>query len=337
MKQDLSGDDLKTMLMVKIRDDLEKIEESLRLNVNANLELVRKIAGHILFAGGKRLRPLLMINCAKMCGYQGKQGERKALVDFSIIFEYLHAATLLHDDVIDEAVARRGRKTAHHIWSAPEVILTGDFLLARSLSITADTRNPDIISTIATITEEMSQGEIDQLMYKGRLDLSREHYFSIIRRKTAVLIEGACRCGALLAGAAKTLEDALFNYGHNLGMAFQMADDLLDYTSDAQTLGKKPGADLREGKLTLPLIKTLERASQEDRILIEKIVMAKEFSQTGFGDLVALIRKYKGIEYTEAKALEYVENAKRCLDMFQASDQKELLTMLADYSVKREV
>ncbi|MCP3887297.1 MAG: polyprenyl synthetase family protein, partial [Desulfobulbaceae bacterium] len=214
---------------------------------------------------------------------------------------------------------------------------TGDFLFSCSLSITAKTENPKIVSTIAHITEEMSQGEIDQLNQKNKLDLSEDHYFRIIRRKTAVLIEGACRCGALLVNASKEKEDALFNYGHNLGMAFQMADDLLDYTSDAETLGKNPGADIREGKLTLPLIKTLESASKEDKVKIEKIIKTSEFNKIEFNELVDMIHEYKGIEYTEKKALEYVKNAKTCLEIFESSEQKELLTELADYSIKRKV
>ena len=337
MTQNLADDDLKNSLKAKIQDDLVKIEESLKLNLNPHLELVRKIAGHLLFGKGKRLRPLLMINSAKMCGYHGKKEKEASIIDLAIVFEYLHAATLLHDDVIDEAEMRRGKKTAHKIWDSPIVILTGDFLLARSLSITAKTENIKIVSTIAHITEEMSQGEIDQLSQKNRLDLSEDHYFRIIRAKTAVLIEGACKCGALLANASKEREDALFNYGHNLGMAFQMADDLLDYTSDAKTLGKNPGADLREGKLTLPLIKTLERASKKDKSKIEKVIQATEFSQTEFEELISMIIEYKGIEYTQEKALEYVKSAKACLEIFESSEQKELLTQLADYSIKRKV
>ncbi|MCK5543146.1 MAG: polyprenyl synthetase family protein [Desulfobacterales bacterium] len=329
--------DLKNRLMEKIQGDLGKIEESLRKNLKGHLELVSEIAGHLLFGHGKRLRPLLMINSAKMCGYHEKPMPAKSIIDLAIIFEYLHAATLLHDDVIDEADMRRGKKAAHKKWDSPKVILTGDFLLARSSSIAIKTGNLKIISTIAHIAEEMSQGEIDQLNQKNNLDLSEDHYFRIINAKTAVLIEGACKCGALLANAPKEREDALFNYGHNLGMAFQMADDLLDYTADAKTLGKKPGADLREGKLTLPLIKTLERASKKDKGKIEKLILAIELSQAEFEELVSMILEYKGVEYTQEKALEYVKDAKACLEIFESSEQKELLTQLADYSIKRKV
>jgi octaprenyl-diphosphate synthase len=328
--------DLKSMVMSKIQGDLEKIEASLRENLNANLDLVNEIAGHLLFSNGKRLRPLLMIFSAKMCGYK-EISASATLIDFAIVFEYLHAATLLHDDVIDEADMRRGKKTAHKMWEAPKVILTGDFLLARSLCIATKTENLKIIDVISRITEEMAQGEIDQLIQKGNKDLSEDEYLKIIRRKTAVLIEGACKCGALLANAPNNKEDALFNYGHHLGMAFQMADDLLDYASDFETLGKNPGADLREGKLTLPLIKTLQRASKEDKAKIGKMIKASEFDPEEFKKLVLMIREYKGIEYTELKALEHVKSAKACLEIFEPSEQKELLSLLADYSIKRKV
>ncbi|MCK5100019.1 MAG: polyprenyl synthetase family protein [Desulfobacteraceae bacterium] len=336
MNQEVKGNSLKNQVMDRIKGDLGKIEESLVKNLNANLELVREIAGHLLFGNGKRLRPLLMIFSAKMCEYKEKS-KSASLVDFAIVFEYLHAATLLHDDVIDEADKRRGKKAAHRIWDAPKVILTGDFLLARSLSIATKTENLAIISVIARITEEMSQGEIEQLNQKGNLDLSEEEYLKIIRRKTAVLIEGACKCGALLANAPEDKEDALFNYGHHLGMAFQMADDLLDYTSDVETLGKNPGADLREGKLTLPLIRTLKRASKKDKSKIEKMIQSLEFDQVEFDELVSMIHDYKGIEYTKAKAVEHVRKAKACLEIFEPSEQKELLIMLADYSITRKV
>jgi octaprenyl-diphosphate synthase len=240
---------IKQRLIEMVATDLEKIEIALEHHLNPNLELVRQIASHLLFSGGKRLRPLLMIHSAGLCGYHNE-----FQIEFSIIFEYLHAATLLHDDVVDEADIRRGKKAAHTKWSAAKVVLTGDFLLARALDIAAKTKEPDIISVIAKITRDMSQGEIDQLEKKGKPDLSEDEYLEIIKRKTAVLIQGACRSGAILAKAQKEKQEALNQYGFHLGMAFQMADDLLDYTASAKELGKNPGADMREGKLTLPLI-----------------------------------------------------------------------------------
>ncbi len=323
---------LKEKIIDMVSPDLEKVETALEQNLNPNVELVKKIASHLLFSGGKRLRPLLMIHSARVCGYKNEFD-----ILFSTIFEYLHAATLLHDDVVDEADKRRGKKAAHTKWAAPEVVLTGDFLLALSLDIAARTREPDIISVIAKITRDMSQGEIDQLEKKGILNLSEKEYFRIIERKTAVLIQGACRSGAILARAGEDKEDALSHYGFHLGMAFQMADDLLDYLASAKELGKNPGADMREGKLTLPLIHSLANASQKDREWMETAIIAQKFDPEQFDKLKEKLYMYKGIEYTQKKAQEHVKKAKLCLDEFHDCQSKQLLNLIADYSIERKV
>ncbi len=363
---------LKSIILSKVKDDLLNIETALCENLNPCLTLVSDIAGHLLFSGGKRLRPLLMVLSSRLCGYRG--GDE---IKFSTIFEYLHAATLLHDDVVDGANMRRGKPSAHFKWNVSEVVLTGDFLLARSLSIASMTKIPELIEIIAKITEDMSQGEIEQLDRIGDINLTEKEYMEVIRRKTAVLIQGACKSGAILAfgrdmgsfsgmvhDAASDFgrddssvsfhlstndlnsnlksdpwekEKALNNYGYHLGMAFQMADDLLDYTADAESMGKNPGTDIREGKLTLPLIITLAKAEKQDRARIEKIIKASSFSNKEFIDLTAMLYKYKGIEYTESKAHNHVEKAKASLDIFKQSKSKDVMMMLADYAVARKV
>ncbi len=323
---------LKQKIIEQVTPDLEKVEQALEKNLKPNLELVKEIASHLLFSGGKRLRPLLMIHSARLCGYNNGFE-----IEFSTIFEYLHAATLLHDDVVDEADMRRGKKAAHTKWSAPKVVLTGDFLLARALDIAARTKEPGIISVIAKITQDMSQGEIDQLSKKGKLDLTKEEYLDVIEKKTAVLIQGACRSGAILASAQKEKEDALEQYGYHLGLAFQMADDLLDYTASAKELGKKPGADMREGKLTLPLIHSLANASVEDKIWMKKAILNPEFDPDEFEKLKEKLYTYQGIEYTENSAEDHVKQAKDCLKIFNDGDSKDLLNLIADYSIARKV
>ena len=323
---------LKQKIIEKVMPDLDRIEIALEHHLNPNLDLVKQIASHLLFSGGKRLRPLLMVHSARLCGYTNGFE-----IEFSTIFEYLHAATLLHDDVVDEADMRRGRKAAHTKWSAPKVVLTGDFLLARALDIASKTREPDIISVIAKITQDMSQGEIDQLSKKRKLDLSEEEYLEIIKRKTAVLIQGACKSGAILANAQKEKEDKLDLYGFHLGMAFQMADDLLDYTADAKDLGKNPGADIREGKLTLPLIHSLANASNEDKEWIKNIIAGTEFDPDQFEKLKEKLYEYKGIDYTQKRSEDHVKKAKACLDGFEDCESKQLLNLIADYSIERKV
>ncbi|MBF0230356.1 MAG: polyprenyl synthetase family protein [Desulfamplus sp.] len=364
--------ELKNKILSKVSTDLADIEKALHDNLTPNLSLVSEIAGHLLFSGGKRLRPLLMLLSSRLCTQTldkidletstKEQLPKKVdletstiqqlpsgnsvdlLVKFSTIFEYLHAATLLHDDVVDEAQMRRGKPSAHSRWSVPKVVLTGDFLLARSLSLAAATKIPEIIAIMAKITEDMSQGEIEQMEYKSKVDLTESQYLKIIERKTAVLIQGACRSGAILADAGKENISALDKYGYHLGIAFQMADDLLDYTGDATALGKNPGADIREGKLTLPLIHALSKANNEDSEVMKNIIInccgkLDDFNNSldNFPLMLEKINKYKGIEYTEFLAKHHVEQAKKSLELFQECEAKEILMLLADYSISRKV
>ena len=324
--------ELKRRLISLVEEDLIDIEAALHENLSPNLSLVKEIAGHLLFSGGKRIRPLLMLLSTRLCQYQGEDA-----IDFSTLFEYLHAATLLHDDVVDEADLRRGKPAAHTRWSRPKVVLTGDFLLARSLSLAAKTGLPDIISVMAGITEDMSQGEIEQMEQKGNANLTEAQYMTVIQRKTAVLLQGACKSGAILARAGKEKEAALDAFGYHLGVAFQMADDLLDYTAQAETLGKNPGADIREGKLTLPLIKALENASDEDRAWILNIIADPDFDENDFKILQKQLHQYKGIEYTEKKAAHHINLAKQSLKMFTPCQAMDTLMLIADYAIARNV
>jgi len=322
--------DLKNRVMSLVKDDLEGIETALLENLNPNLDLVSKVAHHILFSGGKRLRPLLMVLSARLCEYQGDYDKT-----FSVIFEYLHAATLLHDDLVDDAHIRRGKPASHTVWGNETAVLVGDFLLARGLAIAAETDEPRIIKIISEITQNMSQGEIHQLDRKGRIDLTETEYMDIIRCKTAVLFQGACCISAILAKASEEKETALAAYGYNLGLAFQMVDDLLDYTFDTQALGKTVGADLREGKLTLPVIMALHRAQPEDRQPMEKVIQDETFTENDFRWLVEKISEYGGFEYTRALAREHTAKARQALELFPESPTRDILLDIAEYALER--
>ncbi len=315
-----------------VEDDLAGIEIALEQNLTPYLEVVRKTARHIMFSGGKRLRPLLMVLSARICGYKGDYDKT-----FSVIFEYLHTASLLHDDLVDEATVRRGKPVANSIYGNSIAVLVGDFLLARVLSIASRTGRMRIIKAIAEITENMSQGEIHQLINKGKLDLSEEEYMEVIRRKTAVLIEGACRTGAIIAGASEKKEKALAGYGLNIGLAFQMADDLLDYISDTKVLGKEIGADLKEGKLTLPVIHALQNTEPQDRALMEKIITNDNFSNQDFKKLKDLLKTYKGLDYTRSRAKFHIKAAIDSIAPIGNSQSKDLLLMLAEYVLTRKM
>lgn len=323
--------DLKTRILEETAGDLEKIEKALLENLQPNLDLVSAVAEHILFSGGKRLRPLLMVLCARLCGYRGGYDHT-----FSIIFEYLHAATLLHDDLIDGAALRRGKPAAHTVFGNSTAVLVGDFLLARGLSIAAAAGRPKIITIMADITENMSQGEIHQLQRKGQLDLTEAEYMEIIRCKTAVLFQGACRISALLAEASEKRETGLGDYGYHLGMAFQIVDDLLDYSESTAAIGKRVGADLREGKLTLPVIYALQQAGPVARKKMEQIIADEHFSVEAFETLKEMLRQNGGIAYAQHLADEHITKAKDALVIFDASRTRDILLDIADYAVSRK-
>jgi len=322
--------DLKQKILSAVEADLDDIEKALSDNLNPYLDLVSDVAGHILFSGGKRLRPLLMVLSARMCGYSGDYEKT-----FSTALEYLHTATLLHDDLVDEAAMRRGKTVAHATWGNSITVLVGDYLLARALSISAGTGKLRVVQVLAELTENMSQGEVHQLMRKGDIKLTEEEYMTVIRRKTAVLFEAACQVSAIIAEAPEEKEKALAEFGYNLGIAFQMADDLFDYTLQTADFGKEVGADLREGKLTLPVIHALKQARPRD--LMVKIIQDNDFATEDFKTLIGLLEKYGGIEYTQKAAAAYIETAKAALSIFPPSPTRQTMLDIADYALARRV
>jgi len=322
--------DLKQKILTAVEDDLSDIEKALRDNLNPYLDLVSEVAGHLLFSGGKRLRPLLMVLSARLCGYTGDYEKT-----FSTALEYLHTATLLHDDLVDEATLRRGKEVAHLNWGNSITVLVGDYLLARALSISAGTGRLRVVQILAELTENMSQGEVHQLMRKGDISLKEDEYLEVIRRKTAMLFEAACRVSAVIADAPQANEQALADFGYNLGVAFQMADDLFDYTLTTTDFGKAVGADLREGKLTLPVIAALRNAGAADKALMTKIIQDQNFSVEDFETLIGLLDKHGGLAYTQQVAAAYIDKAKQALAIFESSQTKEIMLDIADYALAR--
>ena len=325
-------DELKQRILTENKEDLSEIEIQLSENLKPYLDLVSEVAHHILFAGGKRLRPLLLVLSAKLCGYKDKYAKTVASA-----LEYLHAATLLHDDIIDDAVLRRGKKVAHSLYGNAITVLVGDFLLARALALCADSGKIKVIHIISALTENMSTGEVHQLMRKGDVTLTEDEYMEVIRRKTSVLFQAACTVSAVIADASGKNENALSEYGYNLGTAFQMIDDLFDYTMDTADLGKEVGADLREGKLTIPIIHALKQADSAYHDQMVKIIQNEDFSVDEFKTLVALMEKNDGIDYTIRKATAYIEKAKDALSVFEASKTRDSLFDIADYALARRL
>lgn len=324
--------DLKQKILTAVEEDLSDIEKALADNLNPYLDLVSEVAGHLLFSGGKRLRPLLMVLSARLCGYTGDYEKT-----FSTSLEYLHTATLLHDDLVDDATLRRGKEVAHANWGNSITVLVGDYLLARALSIAAGTGRLRVIEILAQLTESMSQGEVHQLMRKGDVNLTEEEYLEVIRRKTAMLFEAACRVSAIIADAPPETEKALADYGYNLGIAFQMADDLFDYTLTTTDFGKTVGADLREGKMTLPVIAALRNATSADKELMVQIIEDPDFTDEDFRTLIKALDKHGGLAYTQQVAASYIELAKQALAIFESSQTRDIMLDIADYALARQV
>jgi octaprenyl-diphosphate synthase len=273
-----------------------------------------------------------MVLSARVCGYTGDYDKT-----FSTALEYLHAATLLHDDLVDGAPLRRGKPAAYMKWGNPIAVLVGDYLLARALSVSAATGSVRIVQILAELTEQMSQGEVHQIMRKGDTRLAEDEYLEVIRRKTAVLFEAACRVSAVLAAAPPQNESALAQFGFNLGMAFQIADDLFDYTLETPQLGKQVGADLREGKLTLPVIQALKQVQGDDRAWMLDVIRNPQFSTADFRRLVDLLESCGAVRYAEQIAENFIAAAKKELAVFPSSEALETLVDIADYALHRRV
>ena len=306
-----------------------EVDRLIRRRLGSDVLLVNQVAEHIVSGGGKRLRPMLVLLAAEAAGYRGLHHHQAAAV-----IEFIHTATLLHDDVVDESDLRRGRRTANAVFGNAASVLVGDYLYSRAFQLMVELERVRIMQVMADTTNAIAEGEVLQLMHIGNPDTDEAAYLRVIERKTAVLFAAACRVGAILADAPKAVEDALADYGMALGMAFQIADDVLDYVSDADTLGKNIGDDLAEGKPTLPLIHALKHAASDDAATIRRVI------ETGGLDVldrvVAAIHGTGAIEYSEARARVFAESAARALNGLVASDAVCGLMQLARFAVARD-
>jgi len=315
-----------------VGDDLEKVDLEFRKNLRSNVPIITAIGEHLLLSGGKRLRPLLLLLSAKACGYQGTEH-----IAMASLIEFIHTATLLHDDVVDHAELRRGMKSANAKWGNEACVLVGDFLFTKCFSLLVENGNPKILQAIARATTLMAEGELEELIKTNDLSITEENYFSIIIRKTAALFSAATQIGAILGDVPEEKERVFTDFGMNLGIAFQLIDDTLDYTSREQDFGKKIGIDLQDGKITLPLIFSLRHCSEKELSLIQETVLANPVTKEAFDQVVRIIEKYQGLTYTLEKAKEYVNRAKENLFSLPPSREKEALLSLSDYVLERKV
>jgi len=311
------------------RDDMAAVDALIRHRLASDVVLINQVAEYIVGAGGKRLRPMLLLLAAGALGHRGPDAHQLAAV-----VEFIHTSTLLHDDVVDESDLRRGRKTANAVWGNAASVLVGDFLYSRSFQLMVELDRMEVMRILADTTNRIAEGEVLQLLHVRNPDTDETAYLRVIERKTAVLFAAATRLGALLSGADAATCDALHDYGLNLGYAFQIADDVLDYASDAETLGKNLGDDLAEGKATLPLIHAMLHSEAATR---ERLRHAVEHGDTGaLPEVLQAIHATGGLDYSRQRAFEYAAAAERALDGFAVNDYTAALRGLARYAVNRD-
>jgi octaprenyl-diphosphate synthase len=308
-------------------EDMNRVDQLIRESLDSNVVLIRQIAEYIIGSGGKRLRPMLVVLAARACGYQGPHH-----VTLAAIIEFIHTATLLHDDVVDESDLRRGQESAHAVWGNAASVLVGDFLYSRSFQMMVKIDSMRVMEVLSHATNTIAEGEVEQLLNMHDPEVSEDSYFSVIEKKTAKLFEAACQLGAVLAGRLD-LEEQLATFGRELGAAFQVADDVLDYTADADTLGKNIGDDLAEGKPTLPLILSRKYLNREDQSIIDETIRQGGIER--IDKIVQLIRDCGALEESMKIARQRADAATDSLEPLPASAWKEAMTSLASYSVSR--
>ena len=319
-------------ILTRYRDDLQHVEENLDKYYRSYIELIPEITDYIINSGGKRLRPLLLMITSDLCGFTVERRYTMAAV-----MEFLHTASLLHDDVIDRAETRRGRAAANNIWGNSASVLVGDYLYSQAFKLMVEDGDPAVQKLLTTAAITMVEGETAQLIKCGDITITEDEYLRIIERKTAILISASCALGALLAKESETRVDALRTFGLKLGVAFQVTDDTLDYVATEEEFGKAIGMDLKEGKITLPLIRTLQQCSVDERSLIKKTLDNKHINGDHIKDITSLIEKYDGIDYALTKAKGFIAEAKSSLEQFDDSFPSDALITISDYIVRRRL
>ena len=316
-----------------LEPDLLRLNGVLRAELASDVDLIGEIGEYLIAAGGKRLRPMLVLLTARALGAGADTKNLEHAAALAAIVELIHTATLLHDDVVDESDQRRNRKTANALWGNAASVLVGDFLYSRAFQMMVRLQDMRVMDILANTTNAIAEGEVLQLIHKRDPAVSQAQYFEVIKRKTAVLFEAACRLGAHGMDADDRTQQALANFGLNLGFAFQIADDLLDYTGDADVIGKNIGDDLAEGKSTLPIIFAAARADAEDAVFLERAL--KNGDRDALTELIRILRSTDAIDASLEVAREYAAAAIAALDVLPESQERDALVALANYSTAR--
>ena len=318
-------------LKESVEDKLVLTEEKIKLKLNSDVELVKKMTEYHIKTGGKRLRALLTLGSAKLCGYS--KGSRD--VNLAACVELIHSATLMHDDVIDEGIIRRGKETLNEIWGNHSSVLIGDYLLSRCFEMMVEDGNLEVLKLLSSTSSKIAQGEVLQLQHKGEVDMLEETYLKIISAKTAELFAASTKVGAILSDVENKEKDALEFYGRNLGLTFQIADDTLDYNSELKMFGKTVGQDFFEGKITLPIILLFQKLDSIEKKKLKEIFSKEIRDKDDFEKTISLIKKYKIIEECYQKAQHYINLASNALTVFEESKDKNIFKNLTSFSLTR--
>jgi octaprenyl-diphosphate synthase len=313
-----------------LRDDLSAIEREFGRDTVSGVEAITEIGEYLRSGGGKRIRPMLLLLSARLLNYDGR-----GAIKLGAVVEIIHTATLVHDDIIDEAQTRRGRPAANTQWGNSKCVLAGDWLYMQAFKIAVQERNFRILDTLIDLTQQMVEGELLQMEKLGKLISSDEH-FDLIFRKTACLFSVCMRMGAILGGATPEQEENLAQYGRDLGMAFQIVDDVLDLTASEDVLGKPVASDLREGKVTMAVIHALERCTPKERERIGRVVRERAFDGVTHGEILAILKRYGSVEAANARAMQYANLARNAICGFPDSEIKQALLWAPEFVVARE-
>ncbi len=314
-----------------VRAELEEVNDLILARLHSSVPLINELAAHIIEGGGKRLRPMLVLLSAKACNYSG-EGEKA--IELATIIEFIHTATLLHDDVVDASNLRRGQETANALWGNEASVLVGDFLYSRAFQMMVHLGSLSIMEILAKATNVITEGEVLQLMHRHNPAVSESIYQQVIYAKTAALFEVATQLGGIIGSSHETHIHALTDYGRHLGMIFQLIDDILDYSSTHEQLGKNPGDDLADGKVTLPFIHAFKHCSARDRSMLEQAI--KSGLRENFSSVRNVIESTGGIEYTYALARQLAAKALKALDAIPTSPARLALIGLVDFALERK-
>jgi octaprenyl-diphosphate synthase len=317
-------------LMELVAEDMNGVNAVILERMQSKVALIPELAGHLIAGGGKRMRPMLTLACAKLLGYPGTRHHKLAAA-----VEFIHTATLLHDDVIDGSGMRRGKRTANLIWGNPASVLVGDFLFSRAFELMVEDGSLKVLKILSAASSIIAEGEVEQLTAQRRIDTDEEQYLAIIGAKTAALFAAACRVAPVVAEAGEEAELALESYGKHLGIAFQLADDVIDYASDAAVMGKGVGDDFRDGKMTLPLILAYARGSNDDRTFWRAAIAGERVSDADLAHATQLMRSTDALSDTIETARQYGRRAIAALTPFPSSKGKAALIEAVEFAIAR--